>query len=128
MKNLIFEALQKGDLNGIQQCIKAGHDLNQKNISGSTPLDFAIYKGNFKAVKLLVLNGANQISPNAIESLTRTRDDNKITIYLIHNFFNANNLIDVFKSATKYGNLAITKYLITLFKKMKLDIDVTKIS
>lgn len=55
----IHAAAFMGDVNVLQQHIKAGTDLNKKDQYGSTPLHTAITFGKTEAAKLLILNGAN---------------------------------------------------------------------
>jgi len=52
-------AVEKGDLQSVEQHIAAGTDLNEKNSSGWTALHLAAMNGNVPIVQALIAGGAD---------------------------------------------------------------------
>jgi len=50
----IFDAITKEDLSKLQNCLKAGADVNLKDEDQMTPLHFAVDRGFLEAVQLLI--------------------------------------------------------------------------
>ena len=56
---LIFDAVQRGNIEAIKQHLASGANVNLKNEGGSTPLIEASRKGYKEIAKLLIENGAD---------------------------------------------------------------------
>jgi ankyrin repeat protein len=50
---------EKGNLNGVKDCIENGADVNCKNNSNWTPLMYSSYYGHLEIVKVLIENGVD---------------------------------------------------------------------
>ena len=53
------EAIEKGDIEAVQQHLVAGADVNAKDEKGSTPLHLAAWKGHFETAELLIAADAD---------------------------------------------------------------------
>jgi len=55
----LSNAVLQNDLNGVEQLLKQGYDVNRKNITGLTPLMIAAGQGNPQIVEVLLTAGAD---------------------------------------------------------------------
>lgn len=76
----LFDAVEKGDAERLNDLIKQGVDLESKNDRNETPLHVACFFGQYELVKLLLDNGANI---NAEDEKDRTP---LYSIAAVHNY------------------------------------------
>lgn len=60
----LMQAAQRGDVRELENCIKAGDDINESDSRGWTALMVAVTQGNEEAVRLLMEQGADCYEPN----------------------------------------------------------------
>ena len=54
----MWDVAEKGDLKTLKRLLEAGHDVNQRDGRGRTPLMWAAEKGHTECVEYLIQNGA----------------------------------------------------------------------
>ncbi len=87
---LLLEAVQKDDLESVQEALAAGADVNFSNRYGATPLSFACDRANVDMVRMLLKRGAN---PNVKDSFynatpltwAQSRKNQEIILLLLAN-------------------------------------------
>ncbi len=94
----IVNAVYKGDLRKIEQLIKEGHDINEANSYGYTPVLTAAYKGQLTILDNLVKKGAK------LDGVTKIRNDS----------FDSG--LTIFSAAVKSGDI---KVVISFKEKFK---------
>jgi|GEM_PF-6799524 len=60
----LFDASEKGDLQGIDDVLEKGADVNARNATGHTPLMMAVMRKKDDAIELLIGKGANVNAKN----------------------------------------------------------------
>lgn len=66
----LWEAARKGELEGVEQAIKAGVDVDAKTTYGATALSFAADRGHLDVVKYLLSKGADPNSKDTFYNAT----------------------------------------------------------
>jgi ankyrin repeat protein len=79
----IFAAVLASDYDALRQVTKIGHQLDQRDDLGMTPLLYAIYRGDLDAVRILLELGANpnlpQLDDPSCTPLWHAEDDFGLT-------------------------------------------------
>ena len=100
----------------VENLLSNGHDINEENVEGLTPLSEAIILNNYDITKYLLENGANIKGTDNFMPLmiSAERENDKIMELLLENGANANELdkngFNALQHLFNYGGLTQLKY------------------